>query len=254
MEELHFAENTPYETIFRPDTNAGEQVMQPEVAAVLKRALIGVVERGTARRVYRAFRRPDGTFIPVGGKTGTGDNRRDVYGSRGRLIKSDVINRTATFVFLIGDRFYGTITAYAAGPDAARYKFTSALPVQLLKVLAPKLMPLLEGTYRITPINLPALASPPSKPKKPKPSVTSGQAGVKPSAKPKPAVTSSEEEVSPRTTESREGTPSEAEQPSRDSETQPAAPPSGTEQPPKDVEPKPEAPPGETEQNQQNPN
>jgi len=102
------------------------------------------VEKGTARRAYRAFRRSDGTAMVLGGKTGTGDNRRDIYGRRGQLIESKVINRTATFVFFIGNRFFGTITVYVPGQAAARYGFTSSLPVQLLKVLAPKLMPLIE--------------------------------------------------------------------------------------------------------------
>jgi hypothetical protein len=52
--------------------------------------------------------------------------------------------RTATFVFFIGDRFFGTITAHVAGPEAARYKFTSALPAQLLKSLAHIIQPLMD--------------------------------------------------------------------------------------------------------------
>jgi len=144
MQKLHFAEGTPYEVILQYNENAGEQVLQAEIAEVVKGALIGVVEKGTGRRAYRAFRRSDGTAIIMGGKTGTGDNRREIYGRGGRLIESKVMSRTATFVFLIGDRFFGTVTAYVAGPEAAGYKFTSTLPVQLIKVLAPKLMPLVE--------------------------------------------------------------------------------------------------------------
>jgi hypothetical protein len=36
--------------------------------------------------------------------------------------------------------------AYVPGSKAADYGFTSGLPVQLLKVLAPSLMPLIAGT------------------------------------------------------------------------------------------------------------
>ena len=43
------------------------------------------------------------------------------------------------------DRFYGTITAFVPGEKAANYGFTSGLPVQLLKQLAPVLMPLLDS-------------------------------------------------------------------------------------------------------------
>jgi hypothetical protein len=48
----------------------------------------------------------------MGGKTGTGDQRFDVYGAGGRLIESRYVNRSATFVFNIGERFYGSMTAY----------------------------------------------------------------------------------------------------------------------------------------------
>jgi hypothetical protein len=48
-------------------------------------------------------------------------------------------------VFNIDGRFFGTIIAYVAGAPAAGYDFTSGLPVQLLKVLAPQLMPLING-------------------------------------------------------------------------------------------------------------
>jgi hypothetical protein len=80
----------------------------------------------------------------VGGKTGTGDQRFDVYGAGHRLIESRYVNRSATFVFNIGERFFGSMTAYVHGPESAHYDFTSALPVQLLVTLAPSLMPMIE--------------------------------------------------------------------------------------------------------------
>ncbi|WP_366887945.1 hypothetical protein [Rhodoferax sp.] len=91
----------------------------------------------------KAFVRADGRVLPVGGKTGTGDQRYDTYGAGGRLIQSRVVNRSATFVFNIDERFFGTLIAYVPGAQAADYDFTSALPVQLLKLLAPQLMPML---------------------------------------------------------------------------------------------------------------
>jgi hypothetical protein len=54
------------------------------------------------------------------------------------------VNRSATFVFNIGERFFGSMTAYVHGPESAHYDFTSALPVQLLVTLAPSLMPMIE--------------------------------------------------------------------------------------------------------------
>lgn len=136
-EALRFAAGTPYETIVERAPAEGERVMSPEVAAALRRALLDTVERGTARRARGAVVLPDGEPVAVGGKTGTGDNRFHVYGPGGRLIESRPVNRTATLVFSLGDRHFGTITAYVAGPEAADYRFTSALPAQIFRILAP---------------------------------------------------------------------------------------------------------------------
>ena len=56
-----------------------------------------------------------------------------------------MVNRSATFVFNIDERFFGTIIAYVPGAEAAAYDFTSGLPVQLLRVVAPTLMPLINA-------------------------------------------------------------------------------------------------------------
>ena len=57
-----------------------------------------------------------------------------------------VRNRTATFVFILGDRFFGTITAYVPGEAAGNYEFTSSLPVQAFKILVQSFRPLIEET------------------------------------------------------------------------------------------------------------
>ncbi|WP_240002514.1 transglycosylase domain-containing protein [Oleisolibacter albus] len=145
---LHFAQGTPYETEFAlrdgGEPGMAEQVMDPEVARTLRRHLMDIVENGTARRVKGAFTLADGTRLPIGGKTGTGDQRFERYGPGGVVLESRVVNRTATFVFYIGDRFFGVITAHVHGPEAAKYRFTSALPSQLLKIMAPALQPLID--------------------------------------------------------------------------------------------------------------
>ena len=145
IKSLHFAAATPYETVLQYQPGQAQRVLAPEVAQAVRGAIRLVVEDGTARRVKQAFVRPDGSITPVGGKTGTGDQRFDTYGAGGRLIKSRVVNRSATFVFNIDERFFGTLIAYVPGAQAAAYDFTSGLPVQLLKVLAPKLMPLINA-------------------------------------------------------------------------------------------------------------
>ncbi len=146
FDSLEFGKNTPYETLLKlsPDTR-GEQVLSPVIARVMKSALSEVVESGTARRVKGVYRDAAGNPLPVGGKTGTGDQRYDEFAAGGRLLSSRVMNRTGTFVFYIGDRFFGTITAHVAGEDAEDYVFTSALSAQMLAALAPILNPIVNG-------------------------------------------------------------------------------------------------------------
>ncbi len=137
VEELHLAPGTPWETRMERRGVEGEQVMAPAVARALRDAMVDVVEEGTARRARGVIRDPDGTPQAIGGKTGTGDNRYRVFGSGGRLIESRSVNRTSTFVFFIGDRYYGVVSAYVPGAQADQYRFTSALPTQILRELGP---------------------------------------------------------------------------------------------------------------------
>jgi hypothetical protein len=151
IDSLHFAKDTPYETVVkRSDADKGERVLNADVARAVVNAIRGVVQEGTAKRVKTAFVKPDGSVIALGGKTGTGDQRFDVFGAGHRLIESRYVNRSATFVFNIGERFFGSMTAYVHGPDSAHYDFTSALPVQLLVKLAPSLMPMIERQDTVT--------------------------------------------------------------------------------------------------------
>ncbi len=140
---LHFASNTPYETILDKLPGQGVRIFPPEVARVARVALTGVVEGGTASRLRGIYTDSSGKPLIVGGKTGTGDHRKQVWGERGHLLESKFISRAATFVFFLGERFFGVITAYVEGPDTSRYHFTSSLPVQIIKYLKPTLSPLL---------------------------------------------------------------------------------------------------------------
>jgi hypothetical protein len=101
-------------------------------------------ERRDRNRTARApgDPRPDGSFLEIGGKTGTGDHRHHRWGARGQHLGSEARARTATFAFFLGDRFFGVATAYVSGPEAGRYEFTSALAVELVRSLAPVLEPL----------------------------------------------------------------------------------------------------------------
>lgn len=143
IDKMHFASATPYETSLDRPTAKGVRVLPPEIPQLVRQVLSEVVDKGTAHRVSGAFDH-DGEHTLIGGKTGTGDNRFKTFSRGGGLASARVVSRSGAFVFYIGDHYFGTIVAYVAGPKAADYKFTSALPVQVLKVLAPTLMPKLD--------------------------------------------------------------------------------------------------------------
>jgi membrane peptidoglycan carboxypeptidase len=136
---LHFASGTPFETRMVPTASRPERVLAPQIAATIKAALLSVVQRGTARRLGPTLTLADGAMLPIGGKTGTGDNRFEVFAAGGRVVSSRTVSRAGTFVFMLGERYFGTVTAYVLGEEAQKYQFTSALPVQVLKALTPTL-------------------------------------------------------------------------------------------------------------------
>jgi membrane peptidoglycan carboxypeptidase len=140
LTKIHFARGTPYETVFEKNMEKGERVLAPEIARTMRKAMADVVEQGTARRLSGVFRSPNGKPIIVGGKTGSGDNRFGTFNRWGDVITSRATNRTAAFVFYIGDHYFGVITAYVQGREAENYRFTSALPVTIMRLLAPMLM------------------------------------------------------------------------------------------------------------------
>jgi membrane peptidoglycan carboxypeptidase len=136
---LRFSAGTPYETKLESQRSRGDRVMRPAVARALRHALANVVENGTAQRLAGAFTSPGDAHFVSGGKTGSGDNRYNTYDRAGRLVASQSINRTATFVFYIHDRYFGVVTAHVEGRRAQQYRFTSALPVTIVKMLAPSI-------------------------------------------------------------------------------------------------------------------
>ena len=139
IDELRFADSTPYHSVFRAQPQRGERVMHPAVAHVLRDVLAGVVEYGTARRLKAAIIGPDGAPAQVGGKTGTdsGDSRHEVFAHGRQFAASRAPDRTASFAFYVGDRYFGVITASVEGSAAADYRFTSELPLAVLQLLAP---------------------------------------------------------------------------------------------------------------------
>jgi membrane peptidoglycan carboxypeptidase len=144
VERLRFAEETPYETVLRARTDSAKRVLPSEVTQLVRRSMEDVVVNGTGRRTYHSIYDPSGKPVVIGGKTGTGDHQRKTVNARGDVVKAESVSRTATFAFLLGERFYGVIGAYVKGPEAAKFSFTSALATQAFKILAPALSPLLE--------------------------------------------------------------------------------------------------------------
>jgi len=145
VEKLHFAARTPYETVVERKPADEERVLEAEVARAIRREMIGVVEHGTGRRANGVVVLKDGRKLEVAGKTGTGDNRFETYSKGGAVLNSRAVNRTAAFVFQVGDGYFGVVTAFVDGRKAERYQFTSALPVQVFKHLAEVFGRLAEG-------------------------------------------------------------------------------------------------------------
>jgi membrane peptidoglycan carboxypeptidase len=145
LTRLEFAADTPYHTRFKRLKPQGERLFPAEVALVLKTALVNVVQEGTARRLRDAFATADGSHLVIGGKTGTGDHRKEVYAANGTVLESKVMNRVATFAFFMGQRYFGVMTVFVPGEAAGDYHFTSGLAVQILKVIEPALRPLVIG-------------------------------------------------------------------------------------------------------------
>ena len=144
VEALRFAETTPFETHLARAVAPGTRILSSSVAQVARVALVDVIASGTGRRVREVFVSSDGTPLRIGGKTGTGDNQHVIVDARGGRIASHARNRTAALVFFV-ENYFGIVTAHVEGPAAGDLTFTSALPAQLLRHLAPTLEPLLNA-------------------------------------------------------------------------------------------------------------
>ena len=169
LTELRFASNTPYETRFQPNAPVGERLLPVELTRTVRKALGLVVKGGTAGRLQNlGLKDAAGKEVVIGGKTGTGDHRFERYGAGGQLIESRVVNRTATFVFYLGDHYFGTLTALVPGPQAGQYEYTSSLVAQILKNLLPQLKPALFPASLVSAPPVEPVAPPLPEPEAPK--------------------------------------------------------------------------------------
>ena len=100
-----------------------ERVMAPEAAEAIRQALMAVVKSGTANGLLGAYLNAQGTPMPVGGKTGTGDNRLDAFASDGGIsLIPPGGSHSNVRLFSHFDRFYGTMLLHhtsAPGPRLA---------------------------------------------------------------------------------------------------------------------------------------
>lgn len=87
---VRLAQGTPSETRLARDPGPGVRVLSPAISKLVRREMIGVVQNGTGRRAQGGLKLADGSIVPIGGKTGTGDNRLQEFGARGGLLGSRV--------------------------------------------------------------------------------------------------------------------------------------------------------------------
>ena len=125
--KVEFGKDTPYATIVESaDAQSPPGAACRKLPRCQRQTLGKVVSEGTARRLSNSFPQRDGSPLVIGGKTGTGDNR--IITSSGHKTSGRALNRTATFVFYLGDNHFGTLTAFVNGRSAGALSFTSALP------------------------------------------------------------------------------------------------------------------------------
>jgi hypothetical protein len=135
VERIILSPDTIFETPFRVQ-HTQERAIPAEVARIAKKAMSGVLNKGTA---IFASRHPLMHYVETSGaKTGTGDNR---YYDR-------AVNRSAAVVSILdkGDnlsKYAICITMSVTEGDIDQYRFTSKIPVRILSRIADHLTPVI---------------------------------------------------------------------------------------------------------------
>ncbi len=87
------------------------------------RMLTGVVDDGTASRLHGAYLTADGSALPVGGKTAPGTTVSTGSRLAAGLSASRAIEpHPRPSIFFLGDRYFGTVTAYVPGPESGAFQ------------------------------------------------------------------------------------------------------------------------------------
>ncbi|MCW8928802.1 MAG: hypothetical protein OQL19_01035 [Gammaproteobacteria bacterium] len=135
IERIILAPGSDFETPFKIE-NKQERIIPEAVAIVAKKAMEGVLHKGTA--VF-ASRHPLMKYVKsAGAKTGTGDNRHN----------ETAINRSAAVLSIIDTgekktKYAICITMSVTEGDIERYNFTSKVPVRILSRIADHLSPII---------------------------------------------------------------------------------------------------------------
>ena len=137
IQEISLASGTPYALKLRRQQGQGEQVLDPEVARATRDVMELVVTRGTAVRARSL--RDEYLFRDLVGKTGTGDHTLEHVTASGRRVDGEAVSRAGVFMFGFGERFFGVLTIYVEGQEAADYDFTSSMAAQVFTQIAPML-------------------------------------------------------------------------------------------------------------------
>lgn len=95
-----------------------ERVLPEEVAATVRHALVDVVQNGTARRPVWVRARPMGAGLMWAARPEPVITASRCTAPVIDWSASRIVGRPATFVFLIGDRYFETVMVYAHGPFA----------------------------------------------------------------------------------------------------------------------------------------
>ncbi len=135
IKRIILAPDSQFETPFK-NTSQVEAIIPIAVARSAKKAMAGVLKKGTA---IFASRHPLMKFVQLAGaKTGTGDNR----------FNQKAINRSAAVLSILdmGEsraKYAICITMSVTEGDIERYNFTSKVPVRILARIADHLSPVI---------------------------------------------------------------------------------------------------------------
>lgn len=135
INSINFAEGTPYEFNYEKTFKLGnERLLSKEISESVLTAMGNVVDHGTGISL-----KGKKGIVSARVKTGTGDNKK-VFKINGTT-KEIPLNRSATSVFNINEKYYGVLVAYTiydGKMEETKLTFTSSLPNNIVRVLAEK--------------------------------------------------------------------------------------------------------------------